>query len=190
MFEGLRSRIEQFLAEHTAPADARASAAMLQQAVIEAKVSLSQMRDGITITERELALERRQLEDAERRGRLAAGIPDQETVDLAARYTARHRERALILERKLIVQQEELVLAERDVVEWTAQLRAAKQGLGSSAASAGAAWRDIESAGGTRADTDLGGDLLRSNLDRAAHEAAADEQLAHLKRKLRKDPQE
>ena len=163
---------------------------MLQQAVIEAKISLSQMRDGIATTERELALERKQLEDAERRGRLAAGIVDQETVALAERYMARHRERALILERKLTIQREELVLAERDVTEWTAQLRAAKQGLGASAASAGAAWRDIESAGGTRANTDMAGDLLKSNLDRAAHEAAADEQLAHLKRKLGKNPPE
>lgn len=188
MFEGLRSRIEQFLAEHTAPADARASAAMLQQAVIEARVSLSQMKDGIVATERELALERKQLEDAERRGRMALEIADQETADLAARYTTRHRERTLILERKLVVQQEELVLAERDVAEWTAQLRAAKQGLASGAASVGAAWRDVESAGGTRPETDLAGDLLKSNLDRAAHEAAAEEQLAHLKRKLGKTP--
>jgi hypothetical protein len=188
VFEGLRSRIEQFLAEHTAPADARASAAMLQQAVIEARVSLSQMKDGIVATERELALERKQLEDAERRGRMALEIADQETADLAVRYTTRHRERTLILERKLVVQREELVLAERDVAEWTAQLRAAKQGLASGAASVGAAWRDVESAGGTRPETDLAGDLLKSNLDRAAHEAAAEEQLAHLKRKLGKTP--
>ena len=187
MFEGLRSRIEQFLAEHTAPADARASAAMLQQAVIEAKVSLSQMKDGIVATERELTLERKLLDDAERRGRMATEIADHETAELATRYVTRHRERALILERKLAVQQEELVLAERDVAEWTAQLRAAKQGLSAGAASAGAAWRDIESAGGTRPETDMNGDLLRSNLDRAAHEAAAEEQLAHLKRKLNKD---
>jgi hypothetical protein len=189
VFEGLRSRIEQFLAEHTAPADARASAAMLQQAVIEARVSLAQMKEGILATERELVLERKQLEDAERRGRMATDIADRETVELAGRYATRHRERAVILERKLVVQREELVLAERDVTEWTAQLRAAKQGFGSGAASAGAAWRDLESAGGVRPETDAAGDLLRSNLDRAAHEAAADEQLAHLKRKLGKDPQ-
>jgi hypothetical protein len=189
VFEGLRSRIEQFLAEHTAPADARANLGVLQQAVIEAKASLSQMRDGITSTERELGLERKQLDDAERRGRMAAEIPDQETVDLAERYATRHRERALVLERKLSVQQDELMLAEREVAEMTAQLRAAKQGLSAPAASAGAAWQGIESAGGTRPDTDLGGELLRSNLDRAAHEAAADEQLAHLKRKLGKHPQ-
>jgi hypothetical protein len=189
VFEGLRSRIEQFLAQHTAPADARATASMLQQAVIEAKVSLSQMRDGIVATERELTLERRHLDDAERRGRLAAEIPDQETIDLASRYAVKHRERVLILERKIVVQRDELVLAEREVAEMTAQLRSAKQGLGTSGA-AGKAWQDIESAGGTRPETDLAGDILKSNLDRAAHEAAADEQLAHLKRKLGQKPPE
>jgi hypothetical protein len=188
VFEGLRTRIEQFLAEHTAPADARATAAILHQAVIEAKVSVSQMRDGVTATERELVVERKQLEDAERRGRLAAEIADRETVDLAQLYAAKHRERAEVLDRKLVVQRDELVLAEREVAEMTAQLRSARQGLGSAAASAGAAWRDIESAGGVRPETDLGGDLLKSNLDRAAHEAAAEAQLAHLKRKLGKDP--
>ncbi|MEO8294955.1 MAG: hypothetical protein ABI613_05510 [Gemmatimonadota bacterium] len=187
MFEGLRGRIEQLLAQHTAPADARASIDLLHSAVLDAKVSVSAMRDGVVATERELVMEQKQLGDAERRGRLAAEIPDQDTVDLAERYSAKHRERAAVLERKLAVQRDELALAEREVGEMTAQLRAARQGLGAGAASAGAAWRDIESAGGVRPETDMQGDLLRSNLDRAAHEAAADAQLAHLKRKLGKD---
>jgi hypothetical protein len=189
VFEGLRSRIEQYLAQHTTPADRRAFAAQMQEAVVGAKVSVSQMRDALTITERELGLERKALEDAERRGRLAAEVPDQETVELAQRFAEKHRARTVVLERKLAVQKDELVLAEREVTEMTAQLRSAKQGLGPAATSSEAAWRDIQSAGGSRPDTDLAGDLLGSNLDRAAHEAAADAQLAHLKRKLGKDPQ-
>jgi hypothetical protein len=188
VFEGLRSRIEQFLAQHTAPADARASMDLLHSAVLEAKVSVAAMRDGVVATERELVLERKQLEDAERRGRLAGDIADQETAQVAERYAARHRERTGVLERKLEVQRDELILAEREVAEMTAQLRSARQGLGAGAGSAGAAWRDIESAGGVRPETDLQDELLKSNLDRAAREAAADAQLAHLKRKLGKDP--
>ena len=188
MFEGLRARIEQFLAQHTAPGDPRAFAAQLHQAVVEAKVAVSQMKDGLVATERELVIEKKQLEDAERRGRLAAGIPDQETVDLAERSAAKHRERLQVLERKVVVQRDELMLAEREVSEMTAQLRSAKQGLGNAEASGAAAWRELESAGGVRPGTDVNDDLLRSNLDRAAHEAAADAQLAHLKRKLGKDP--
>jgi hypothetical protein len=188
VFEGLRARIEQFLAQHTAPGDARATAAQLHQAVVEAKVAVSQMKDALVATERELTIERHQLDDAERRGRLASGISDQETVQLAERFAARHRERLQVLERKIAVQQDELMLAEREVADMTAQLRAAKQGLGSADASSAQAWRGIESAGGTRPGVDVNDDLLRSNLDRRAHEAAAEEQLAHLKRKLGKEP--
>ncbi|MEP7324402.1 MAG: hypothetical protein ABI836_00510 [Gemmatimonadota bacterium] len=188
MFEGLRARIEQFLAQHTAPGDPRASAAQLHQAVVEAKVAVSQMKDGLVATERELVIERKQLEDAERRGKLAAGIPDQETVDLAERYAARHRERLQVLERKVVVQRDELMLAEREVAEMTAQLRSAKSGAGAADASSAAAWRDLESAGASRPGTDLNDEILGSRIDRAAHEAAADAQLAHLKRKLGKDP--
>jgi hypothetical protein len=188
VFEGLRARIEQFLAQHTVPGDPRASAAQLHQAVVEAKVAVSQMKDSLTATERELNLERKQLEDAERRGKLAAGISDQETVALAERFATRHRERLQVLERKVVVQRDELMLAEREVAEMTAQLRSAKQGLGNADVSSAAAWRELESAGGARPGTDVNDDLLRSNLDRAAHEAAADAQLAHLKRKMGKDP--
>ncbi|MEO8201550.1 MAG: hypothetical protein ABI679_13565 [Gemmatimonadota bacterium] len=188
MFEGLRSRIEQFLAQHTAPADARASIDMLHASVLDAKVSVSMMRDGLQSTERELVHEKKQLDDAERRGKLAAQVADQETVSVAERYAIKHGERVAILERKLVVQRDELVLAEREVNEMTSQLRSARQGLGTGAASAGAAWRDLESAGGVRPETDLQDDLLKSNLDRARREAAADAQLAHLKRKLGKEP--
>lgn len=188
MFEGLRARIEQFLAQHTAPGDRRATAQQLHQAVIEAKMAVSQMRDALAATERELALERKQLEDAERRGKLAAGIADQETTALAERFAVKHRERVQVLQRKLAVQQDELAIAEREVGEMTAELRSAKQGLGAADQSSSAAWRDIESAGGSRPGTDLNDELLRSNLDRAAHEAAAEAQLAHLKKKLGKDP--
>jgi len=46
------------------------------------------------------------------------------------------------------------------------------------------AWRNIESAGGTRPELDLKDELLRSQLDAAAKEAAANEQLRQLKKKM------
>ena len=101
VFEGLRGR---------------ARAAALQAAVIEAKVAVSHLRDGIAATERELALEQKHLGDAERRGELARQIPDPETVAIAERFAAKHRERATVLERKLSVRKDELVLAERETL--------------------------------------------------------------------------
>ncbi len=184
MFDQLRARLEQFLAQHTGAPDAREVAARMQDAVVDAKVALGQMRDALTRTERELAAERRQQDNAERRGRLAAGIQDTETAEVAGRFAARHRDRAQVLERKLVVQREELALADRELQEMMAQLRSARQ---APSGAAQAAWRDIEAAGGQRPDTDLESELLRSDLDRAAREAAAEAQLAHLKRKLGKE---
>lgn len=184
MFDQLRARLEQFLAQHTSAPDAREVAARMQEAVVDAKVALSEMRDALARTERELAGERRQQEDAERRGRLAVGIQDSETVEVAERFAVKHRERVLVLERKLVVQREELALADRELQEMMSQLRSARQGPSGAAE---AAWRDLEAAGGRRPDTDLESELLRADMDRAAREAAAEAQLAHLKRKLGKD---
>ena len=75
------------------------------------------MRDALAATERELAAERKQLEDAERRGRLAAAVPDPETVAVAERYAIRHRERVAVLERKILVQRTSSSLAERELAE-------------------------------------------------------------------------
>ena len=50
-----------------------------------------------------------------------------------------------------------------------------------------AAWRDLESAGGARPETDVEGELLRSQLQRQQMDKAVDAQLEHLKRKLGKD---
>ena len=71
--------------------------------------------------------ERRRLEDAERRGRLAAEVPDAETVALAERYVQRHRERVGVLERKLTVQRDELVMAEREVSEMFQEFRSVRR---------------------------------------------------------------
>jgi hypothetical protein len=187
VFEGLRARLDQLLSEHTPPPDARARAASLQAALIEAKVAVGVMQDALTATSRELAAERKQLEDAERRGQLAAAVPDPETVEVANRFAAKHRERAAVLERKLAVQQDELALAQRELDEMAAQFRATRYG-GAGSANSDGAWRDLQSAGGQRPETDPEDVLLKHRMDRAAHEAAADAQLAHLKKKLGKEP--
>ena len=186
MFEGLRARIEKFLADHTAPMDSRSRAALLQEAVVEAKVAIGNMGTALGATERELLQEREQLEATQRRGALAAGIPDAETVAVAERFAARHRERIGVLEKKLAAQREELALAERDLETMVSELRGLRQS-GPAAASAEAAWRDLEAAGGARPATDVEGELLRQELDRARGEAAAEAQLRELKKKLGKD---
>jgi hypothetical protein len=142
------------------------------------------MKSALSASERELVIERRQLADAERRGRLAADLPDAETVALAQRYALRHRERVAVLERKLVVQRDELALAEREVEEMLSQVRAGRPGL--EAESIAAAWRDLESAGGDRPDLAPDEERLRAEADRKLKEQAVEAQLAFLKKKFGK----
>lgn len=182
MFQSLKARLERLFRDRSQP-DPRARAAALREALLEAKVGVGTMRSALASTERELALERRQLEDAERRGRLAAEIPDTETVALAERFAVRHRERVAVLERKLTVQRDELVLVEREVAEMLSQYRTARPGAPFQ--SIDAAWRDLEAAGGERPGRGMDDDDLRAETDRKLKEAV-EAQLAFLKKKLGK----
>jgi len=157
----------------------------MREAVVDAKVAVAEVQEAIARTEREVGAERQRLADAERRGRLAGEIQDQETVAVADRFAAKHRERLGVLERKLATQREELALAQRELDEMQTQLKAADQASG--ARSTEQAWRDLEEAGGTRPGMDLSDELLKSDMDRAAREAAASRQLEELKKKMRKD---
>ena len=188
-FGRLRDRLDQAIRRATVPPTPRETAAILEESLIAHKAGLGDLRRGREVTERELALERRQLEDAERRGALAAAIPDEETVRVAEEFAVRHRERVAVLERKLAAQGDEVVLAEREVAELTARWQQGRRGLGESgmAPSVEAAWRDISAAGGARPETDLEHELLQHEADRAARDQAAELQLQALKKKLGKD---
>jgi hypothetical protein len=182
VFEGLKARLDRLFQEHTRP-DPRARAAALREALLEAKVGVRTMRAALAATERELELERRQLADAERRGRLAREVPDPETVAVADRFTARHRERVGVLERKLVVQRDELALAEREVAEMLAEYRTAQPGKHFE--SIDAAWRDLQAAGGERPDLGLDDETARA--DDQKLKQAVEAQLAYLKKKMGKE---
>jgi hypothetical protein len=188
VFERLRDAVRAALDAATPPGDLRDLARQMGEAVVDAKVAVREMREALTRTELELAAESQRLGDAERRGRLAAEIQDQETVQVAERFAVRHRERVGVLERKLAAQREELGLAERDLGEMQAQLKAADRDRPAVAGegSAERAWRDLQAAGGARPDVDLQNELLKADIDRVAREQAADEQLDLLKKKLGK----
>ena len=154
----------------------------MREAVVDAKVAVAEIQEAIARTERELALERQRLADAERRGRLAGVIQDQETVAVAERFAAKHRERLGVLERKLVAQREELALAQRELDEMQAQLKSAERERPMMEAR-----RSAQEAGDGAAGVDLQDELLKSDMDRAAREAAAARQLEELKKKMRKD---
>jgi hypothetical protein len=188
VFERLRDAFRAAL-DAAGPADLRSLARQMREAVVEAKVAVQEIQDAVARTDRELAAERQRLADAERRGRLAGEIQDQETVAVAERFTAKHRERISVLERKLAAQREELALAQRELEEMHAQLKSAERDRPTMEGdnSAERAWREMQGAGGARPGMDLQDELLKSDMDRAAREDAAARQLEELKKKLRKE---
>lgn len=153
----------------------------MRDAVVAARAALTRMQEQLAATERELEGERRQQADAERRGRLAGEIADQETVSVAQRFAAKHAERVGVLERKLAVQREEVAMVERELAEMTEQLKFAQEDrVGRevtdrvAAAQAGMAGLDAED------------ELVKARLDRQARETAAEQQLEALKKKMGK----
>jgi hypothetical protein len=191
MFERLRDALRAALDSATpvSAGDLRDLARQMREAVVEAKVAVAETRDAVARTAGEVAAERQRLADAERRGRLASEIQDAETVAVAERFAAKHRERVGVLDRKLAALRDELGLYERELADMQAQLARAERDrpLTEAERSAERAWRDLQAAGGTRAGADPADELLKSRLDRAAREAAADRQLQELKKKMKKD---
>ncbi|HZH79976.1 MAG TPA: hypothetical protein VFD68_01650 [Gemmatimonadales bacterium] len=189
MFERLRHALGAALDAATPPGDLRDLTRQMREAVVEAKVAVQETRDAVARTEGELAQERQRLADAERRGRLAAEIQDAETAEIAQRFAAKHRERVSVLEKKLAALRDESSLYERELGDMQTQLARAERERPQTEAerSAERAWRNLQSVGGARPGVDPKEELLKSQMDRAAREAAADRQLEELKKKMKKD---
>lgn len=158
---------------------------MMRSALVEAKVGVSQVRAALDKTRAQLGHERAEVETAQRRGRMAADIHDDETARVAERYAAKHQERVGMLERKLESQTSELSLAEQELAEMTDQFHA----MASGGASAGARSAGTASAAGGEPDapdaaleSDLAG--LERAADRTAREVDAERRLEELKRRM------
>ncbi|HXY19662.1 MAG TPA: hypothetical protein VEH83_06660 [Gemmatimonadales bacterium] len=188
MFKRLREALEAALAAATPPPDLYDLAGQMREALIEARAGLGRMRDDLAGSEREQRALAAEIETAERRRALAAGIDDAETVAVAERYLAKHRERAAVLEKKVAAQREELSLAERDAAEMVAQLEEVtkRRGTVQGDRSAQAAWSALGRAGMDRPELDAEQEALKSRMDRAAREAEADAKLEELKRRMGK----
>jgi hypothetical protein len=89
-----------------------------------------------------------------------------------------------VLERKMVVQRDELVLVEREVAEMLAEYRAAHPGNRSE--STEAAWRDLEAAGADRPGLGLDDERAPGGNDEKLREQAVEAQLAFLKKKFGK----
>jgi hypothetical protein len=161
---------------------ARARARLMREALVDAKVGLSQSRAARDATRAQLERERSELETVRRRGQLAAGINDAETVRLAADFERKHAERVTVLERKLAALEQEVALMERETADMTAQL---KQLAGGGAAPAQGTPEPDPLASDAPADVSEF-DALRRTADRSERDADAERRLADLKRRMGK----
>ena len=198
MFDKLRQSLDELIAARTRPEERRAVAARMKETLVLAKLGLEDLEKGISQTRARAAVERRELETVARRKALAEGIGDAETAAIAERFARQHEERLQVLERKLAAQEEELAIAQRDVRDMTAELRAALTGAappGTVGATAGAAsgapgaeedpLADV--ARDERADELAQGiDALGRQAQRAQREQQAEDRLAELKRRMGK----
>ncbi len=168
VLDELRARLERLLS-----LQGQHSKAGLHEALVELKVAGAQSRDALAAAERELAAQRQQLADAERRGKLAAEIGDQETARIAEEFAAKHRERVALLTRKIDVIRDELAFIEREY-----------QSVASAYRSPGGPPRPVPTP-----EPDLDEQELRNletRSDRQAIEQAVKAQLEMLKRKMGK----
>ena len=152
----------------------------MRETLVQARVGLADMRQGIEGTRLSLTAKQREIETVRRRKAQAAAIGDAETVSVAERYEGELASRIEVLTRKLAAQEDEVALGEREVGEMTAELRKAIGGVAPVPGSASDPLATAESAA-----LDELSSLERSRA-RAARDAHADERLAELKRRMGK----
>jgi len=212
MFDKFRRSLEDVLNGARSPDERREAVARMKETLTLARVGLDDLRTGVRDARRRLEAERRELETVRRRKGLAAGIGDAETVAVAERYERQHAERVAVLTRKAEAQESELALAEEEVAAMGRELQAALRGgsmggapggarsgvSGGSSPAAGGGGEtgsgargapDAQGVDGSTPDDDQALDALAAlarSRRRAAREAAAEERLADLKRRMGK----
>ena len=182
-FDDFRKSLEDLMARHTAPADRRAVASQMRDTLVQAKMGLSEMRDGLQKARTRLEIEERDLMTVQRRRQMALDINDAETVAIADKFVATHGERVELLRRKVAVQEDEVRMAEADVEAMTRDLRSAVSGTGDFAPNIPNASPELDMNGAAVASEI---DALARARSRAEHHAKADADLEELKRRMGK----
>ena len=183
MFDEIRDAFRDLLHGNVTPEGRRELIAVMKGTLVQARVAMDDLRDGVESTRKRVEREKAELETVRRRKGLAQGVGDQETVTIAERFEAQHAERLAVLEQKLDVQESELALVEREVAEMKEQLKAALAGVGSGMRSGTVdAMTDPLDEGRAGVEQQLN-DLRRAER-RASAAADADAALAELKKRM------
>ncbi len=191
VFEGFRRSFDDLLSRATKPEERHLIASRMKETLVQARMGLDDLRVSLETSKKRLAAEETELETVRRRKKLAEGINDAGTVEIATKYEQMHLERVDVVRRKLAAQEDELGLAERDVAQMTAELKAVVSGAdpraaaaidGATAAAAAEAAADPSAASTLRDEIDTLG-RARAQADR---EADAARRLDELKRRMGK----
>jgi len=184
VFEQLRRSLNELLERATKPEDRRDVLVRMKSTLVQAKLGVDDLRDGLAQSRRKLEVERRELSTVRRRKELAVGIQDAETVQIAERFERQHEERARVLEEKIDIQARELAIAERELDEMKADLRTAMAGGRVSPGVEPPEDPLAEEDGGARVREEI--NALARERARADRDADAAKRLEELKRKMGK----
>jgi len=129
MFEQLRQSLNELLERATKPEERRTVIVRMKGTLVQAKLGVDDLRDSLVQSRRKLESEQRELLTVRRRKELALGIQDTETVSVAEKFERQHQQRVSMLEEKIVIQTREVALAERELEEMKAELKAAMAGI-------------------------------------------------------------
>jgi hypothetical protein len=186
MFEDVRRAFHDLLHGNVPPGGRRELLGVMKETIVQARMALDDLREGVAATQKRVETERRELETVRRRKSLAQAVSDTDTVTIAERFEAQHAERLGVMEQKLAVQQAELELVEREVEEMKSQYKAAAAGVGSGMAAGATDPAALDPLDGGRAALEEQLSDLERKARRSDAAAAADAQLAELKRRMGK----
>jgi hypothetical protein len=184
-FDSFRKSFDELLTRATRPEERRVVASRMRDTLVQAKVGLGELRDGLEKTRQRLVVEEKELETVRRRKQLAEGINDRETVEIATKYEEMHVQRVDVVRQKIVAQEGELALAEHEVQAMSVELKAVMAGTDTRPTAAPV----------SDADLGLGPDpaALRSEIDSMARarstadrEADATRRLDELKKRMGK----
>ena len=183
MFDEVRHAFRELLHGNVPPEGRRELIAVMKDTLVQAKLALEDLREGVEVTRKRVERERAELDTIRRRKGLAQGVGDAETVTVAERFETQHAERLAVLEQKMAAQESELALVERDVTEMKEQLKAALAGVGSGMRS-GTVDAAADPLDGERAGLEQQLNDLKRAERRANANADADAALAELKKRM------
>jgi hypothetical protein len=183
VFDEVRHAFRELLHGNVPPEGRRELIAVMKDTLVQAKLALDDLREGVEVTRKRVERERAELDTIRRRKGLAQGVGDAETVTVAERFETQHAERLLVLEQKMAAQESELALVERDVTEMKEQLKAALAGVGSGMRS-GTVDAAADPLDGERAGLEQQLNDLKRAERRANANADADAALAELKKRM------